>query len=84
MNSMYEKIRAAVEGEFGDVDAFITEQLQSRVPLVENIGHYIVAAGGKRLRRGRPTVNAEWDNPSSVLVDDFIYSRAFHVLVGMG
>ena len=33
------------------------------------------------LRRGRPTVNAEWNNPSSVLVGDFIYSRAFQVLV---
>ena len=33
------------------------------------------------LRRGRPTVNAEWNNPSSVLVGDFIYSRAFQILV---
>jgi octaprenyl-diphosphate synthase len=36
------------------------------------------------LRRGRPTVNAEWNNPSSVLVGDFIYSRAFQVLVRIG
>jgi len=36
------------------------------------------------LRRGRPTVNAEWNNPSSVLVGDFIYSRAFQMLVRIG
>ena len=36
------------------------------------------------LRRGRPTVNAAWNNPSSVLVGDFIYSRAFQVLVSIG
>jgi octaprenyl-diphosphate synthase len=36
------------------------------------------------LRRGRPTVNAQWNNPSSVLVGDFIYSRAFQVLVNIG
>jgi octaprenyl-diphosphate synthase len=36
------------------------------------------------LRRGRPTVNAQWNNPSSVLVGDFIYSRAFQVLVKIG
>jgi octaprenyl-diphosphate synthase len=33
------------------------------------------------LRRGRPTVNSEWNNPSSVLVGDFMYSRAFQILV---
>ena len=36
------------------------------------------------LRRGRPTVNEAWNNPSSVLVGDFIYSRAFQVLVEIG
>jgi octaprenyl-diphosphate synthase len=29
------------------------------------------------MRRGRKTVNAQWNNPSSVLVGDFLYSRAF-------
>lgn len=126
---MYQKFRAAVEPDFQAVNKFIVEQLHSNVPLVENIGHYIVDAGGKRLRpllvllsaracgigneqhipmaavvefihtatllhddvvdmstlrRGRPTVNAEWNNPSSVLVGDFIYSRAFQVLVQIG
>lgn len=126
---MYQKIRSVVESDFNAVDQFVINQLHSTVPLVENIGHYIVEAGGKRLRpilvllaanacnrkteqhislaaviefihtatllhddvvdmsalrRGRPTVNAQWNNPSSVLVGDFIYSRAFQILVQIG
>ncbi|GJM14589.1 MAG: octaprenyl diphosphate synthase [Pseudohongiella sp.] len=125
----YQQIRTVVEADFEAVDKFIVDQLYSNVPLVENIGHYIVEAGGKRLRpllvllaaktcnidneqhvslasviefihtatllhddvvdmsslrRGRPTVNANWNNPSSVLVGDFIYSRAFQILVTLG
>jgi len=125
----YQQIRSVVEADFKAVDKFIVDQLYSNVPLVENIGHYIVEAGGKRLRpllvllaaktcnidnqahvslasviefihtatllhddvvdmsslrRGRPTVNANWNNPSSVLVGDFIYSRAFQILVTLG
>ena len=126
---MYQQIRSVVESDFLAVNDFIIEQLYSEVPLVENIGHYIVEAGGKRmrpilvllaarccnnkndhhislaaviefihtatllhddvvdmstLRRGRPTVNEQWNNPSSVLVGDFIYSRAFQILVQIG
>ena len=126
---MYQDIRSVVSADMNAVDTYIVEQLHSQVPLVENIGHYIVDAGGKRLRpilvllaarccgseqdapvalaaviefihtatllhddvvdmselrRGRPTVNAEWNNPSSVLVGDFIYSRAFQLLVEIG
>ncbi len=126
---MYQELRAVVESDFLAVNDFIIDQLYSQVDLVENIGHYIVEAGGKRmrpllvllaaracstgsdkhipmaaviefihtatllhddvvdmstLRRGRPTVNAEWNNPSSVLVGDFIYSRAFQILVQIG
>ena len=127
--NMYKKIRDSVSTDMISVDQFIIDQLHSRVPLVENIGHYIVDAGGKRLRpilvllaarccnisdsrhinlaaviefihtatllhddvvdmsalrRGRPTVSVEWNNPSSVLVGDFIYSRAFQLLVEIG
>lgn len=126
---MYQQIRSVVGADFKAVDKFIVDQLYSNVPLVENIGHYIVDAGGKRLRpllvllaaktckidtqqhvalasviefihtatllhddvvdmsslrRGRPTVNENWNNPSSVLVGDFIYSRAFQILVTLG
>ncbi len=33
------------------------------------------------LRRGRPTANAAFGNSASVLVGDFLYSRAFQVMV---
>lgn len=119
----------AVEDDFAAVNQLIIDQLHSDVGLVENIGHYIVDAGGKRLRpllvllcanalgyqhkqhidlaaiiefihtatllhddvvdvsdlrRGRPTANAQWGNAPSVLVGDFLYSRAFQMLVAIG
>jgi octaprenyl-diphosphate synthase len=122
-------IRASVAEDFDRVNTLIVEQLRSSVPMVENIGHYIVEAGGKRLRpllvllvaracgylgddhirlaaviefihtatllhddvvdishlrRGRPTANAEFGNASSVLVGDFLYSRAFQMMVALG
>ena len=36
------------------------------------------------LRRGRKTVNAAWGNPASVLVGDFMHSRAFEMMVEIG
>jgi octaprenyl-diphosphate synthase len=121
-----EKIRLTVATEFERVNQLIVEQLHSNVPMVENVGHYIVDAGGKRLRpllvlltasalggceaahikfaaiiefihtatllhddvvdisslrRGRPTANAEFGNAPSVLVGDFLYTRAFQLMV---
>jgi octaprenyl-diphosphate synthase len=35
------------------------------------------------LRRGRRTANAAFGNPASVLVGDFLYSRAFQMMVGI-
>jgi octaprenyl-diphosphate synthase len=35
------------------------------------------------LRRGRPTANATWNNPTAVLVGDFLISRAFDLLVDL-
>lgn len=126
---MYKQIRAVVATDFEAVNQVIVDQLYSDVALVESIGHYIIDAGGKRMRpvlvllsarsclyegadhvrlaaviefihtatllhddvvdmsamrRGRPTANEKWNNPSSVLVGDFIYSRAFQILVGIG
>lgn len=108
------------------VDRIITQRLSSGVPLVGNVSHYIISAGGKRLRpallllccgalgyegdqrfnmaavvefihtatllhddvvdesalrRGNPTANARFGNPASVLVGDFLYSRAFQMMV---
>jgi octaprenyl-diphosphate synthase len=124
-----QQARNLVANEFDAVNELIIDQLHSNVPLVENIGHYIVDAGGKRLRpllcllcaganaaiqknhitlaaviefihtatllhddvvdiselrRGKPTANAAWGNASSVLVGDFLYTRAFQLLVSIG
>lgn len=110
----------------GQMDAVIERRLKSEVALVSQVSHYIVAAGGKRLRpallllmcgalgfrgdqrynlaavvefihtatllhddvvdestlrRGRATANEAFGNPASVLVGDFLYSRAFQMMV---
>lgn len=123
------QLRATVAREFEQVNQLIVEQLQSDVDMVENVGHYIVDAGGKRLRpllvllsasalgecsqshiafaaiiefihtatllhddvvdlsalrRGRPTANAQFGNAPSVLVGDFLYTRAFQLMVRLG
>ena len=117
-----------VRDDFEAVNNLIINQLHSDVGLVENIGQYIVDAGGKRLRplmvllaaraagysgdrhiplaaiiefihtatllhddvvdtsdlrRGRATANARWGNAPSVLVGDFLYSRAFQMMVAL-
>lgn len=36
------------------------------------------------LRRGKATANAKWGNAPSVLVGDFLYSRAFEMMVQLG
>ena len=36
------------------------------------------------LRRGRPTANESFGNPASVLVGDFLYSRAFQMMLDAG
>ncbi|WP_163558332.1 octaprenyl diphosphate synthase [Halomonas sp. NO4] len=43
-------LHAAVADDFAAVNRTIMAQLASRVPLVETIGQYIIASGGKRLR----------------------------------
>ena len=37
---------------------------------------------GSTLRRGRATANQHFGNPASVLVGDFLYSRAFQMMLG--
>jgi octaprenyl-diphosphate synthase len=39
---------------------------------------------GSGLRRGRQTANLIWGNPASVLVGDFLFSRAFELMVEDG
>ena len=114
--------------EMQRVDEVIRHRLASQVALINQIAHYIVSAGGKRirprlvllfadalgfdgperyelaaivefihtatllhddvvdessLRRGRQTANALFGNAASVLVGDFLYSRAFQMMVGV-
>jgi len=114
--------------EMAAVDRVIQERLRSDVALVNQIAHYIITAGGKRirprlvllfanalgfaggerhllaaivefihtatllhddvvdessLRRGRQTANALFGNAASVLVGDFLYSRAFQMMVSV-
>ncbi len=109
-----------------EVDQVIARRLDSGVPLIGQVAHYLIAAGGKRLRpalllltcgalgyrgeqrfnlaavvefihtatllhddvvddsalrRGHATANETFGNPASVLVGDFLYSRAFQMMV---
>jgi len=111
-----------------DVDVMIHARLQSDVALINQLGHYIINSGGKRLRpalvilsaracgyegrnyanlatiiefihtatllhddvvdgsemrRGKETANTLWGNEASVLVGDFLYTRAFEMMVEM-
>lgn len=122
-------IRAPVSDDLQAVDELILQRLRSDVVLINQIGHYIVGSGGKRLRpllvllaaracdyqgerhhdmaaivefihtatllhddvvdgselrRNRDTANAVWGNEASVLVGDFLYSRAFEMMVDVG
>src|SRR5690606_30758780 len=38
---------------------------------------------GSKLRRGRDTANEVWGNEASVLVGDYVYSRAFEMMVAL-
>jgi octaprenyl-diphosphate synthase len=39
---------------------------------------------GSTMRRGRDTANEVWGNEASVLVGDYVYSRAFEMMVSLG
>ena len=118
-----------VKADFEQLNAMVIENLDSRVPLVEEIADYLVDSGGKRLRplltllsaklfgyqgndhitlatvieflhtamllhddvvdesdlrRGKKTANVKWGNAPSVLVGDFLHSRAFELMVEVG
>lgn len=118
-------IQSLIQKDMEQVNVEILQQLNSDVPLVNQLGFYIIQSGGKRirpmiallaahalghfeknvttcaafvefihtatllhddvvdesdLRRGRNTANAEFGNAASVLVGDFIYTRAFQMM----
>jgi octaprenyl-diphosphate synthase len=119
-------LKHAVSTDLNKVDKLIMSNLYSDIPLVQDIGKYIIEGGGKRLRpllvlisanacgyvgdqqvtlaaviefihtatllhddvvdgsmlrRGNATANNKWGNEAAVLVGDFLYSRAFQLMV---
>ena len=122
-----------VKSDMANVSRTIASNLDSDVALINQLGAYIVQAGGKRLRpvalllaakatstdqdnssseetllaaivefihtatllhddvvdesemrRGRETANEVFGNAASVLVGDYLYSRAFQMMVQVG
>jgi octaprenyl-diphosphate synthase len=123
-----EEIRELVADDLKKTDQVIIAQLASDVALVNQVAHYIIGCGGKRLRplsvvlaaracgyaeqkhvdaaaiiefihtatllhddvvdgsemrRGRDTANHVFGNQASVLVGDYLYSRAFQMMVDL-
>ena len=125
----FKEIQALIANDMGDVNSLIQKRLQSDVVLINQLSHYIIGNGGKRLRpmlalltaracgykgqqhvdiaaivefihtatllhddvvdesdmrRGKDTANNIWGNQAAVLVGDFLYSRAFEMMVDVG
>ncbi|AUH02257.1 octaprenyl diphosphate synthase [Pectobacteriaceae bacterium CE70] len=123
-----EQITALTAQDMAAVNKTILEQLNSDVILINQLGHYIISGGGKRIRpmiavlaaralnyqgdkhttvaaliefihtatllhddvvdesdmrRGKATANATFGNAASVLVGDFIYTRAFQMMTSI-
>ncbi len=122
----FDDVMSRCQSDMQAVDQVIRQRLSSDVALVNQLSHYIVNSGGKRLRpllavlsarvfdyqgdlhyllaaivefihtatllhddvvdesdlrRGNETANALFGNAASVLVGDFLYSRAFEMMV---
>ena len=122
----FDDVMALCQPDMRAVDQVIQQRLSSDVALVNQLSHYIINSGGKRLRpllvllsansygyqgdthhllaaiiefihtatllhddvvdeselrRGNETANALFGNAASVLVGDFLYSRAFEMMV---
>ncbi|SJM91969.1 octaprenyl diphosphate synthase [Crenothrix polyspora] len=125
----FDSIKDLTTTEAKAVDQLIIDELSSDVVLINQMGHYIVGNGGKRLRpmllllagkalggtthnhlilaaviefihtatllhddvvdesdlrRGKESANAVWGNAASVLVGDYLYSKAFEMMVRTG
>ncbi len=124
-----QSIYTLVEAERKSLDASMIAALESPLAVVEDIGHYIVDQGGKKLRslllilmakalnyegsesiqlgvvielihtatllhddviddaalrRGKKTAHLLFTPSHSILVGDFLYSRAFELMVSVG
>ena len=122
----FSEIQALIKGELDLMNKILVDRLDSNVDLINQMSHYIINSGGKRIRplllllcakatdydgdyhysmavvielihtatllhddvvdqsitrRGQETANELWGNAPSVLVGDFLYSRAFEIMV---
>ena len=120
------EIQALMKNELDQMNKILVNRLDSNVNLINQMSHYIISSGGKRIRplllllcaratdydgdyhysmavvielihtatllhddvvdqsttrRGQETANELWGNAPSVLVGDFLYSRAFEIMV---
>lgn len=125
----FNSIRQLADPDMQAVNTLIQHRLHSEVVLINQLSHYIIGSGGKRLRpllallvaracgyqgdkhidvaaivefihtatllhddvvdesdmrRGKETANNVWGNQAAVLVGDFLYSRAFEMMVAVG
>ena len=117
------------QADMAEINALITERMQSEVAVIPALAAHLIAAGGKRLRpllcvaaarlcgtantrhhnlsaavefihtatllhddvvdssqlrRGKVAAHLIWGAPSSVLVGDFLFARAFELMVETG
>ena len=122
----FSEIQALMKSDLEMMDNILINRLNSNVELINQMSHYIINSGGKRIRplllllcaratsysgkdhhamavvielihtatllhddvvdesttrRGHNTANELWGNAPSVLVGDFLYSRAFEIMV---
>ena len=122
----FSEIQALMKSDLEMADDILINRLNSNVELINQMSHYIINSGGKRIRplllllcaratsysgkdhyamavvielihtatllhddvvdesatrRGQNTANELWGNAPSVLVGDFLYSRAFEIMV---
>ncbi len=120
---------ALCDADMAQINAMITERMQSEVAVIPALAEHLIAAGGKRLRpllcvaaarlcatdninhhnlsaavefihtatllhddvvdssqlrRGKVAAHLIWGAPSSVLVGDFLFARAFELMVETG
>lgn len=122
----FKQIQDLMKVDMKKVDDILINRLDTDVDLINQMSHYIITSGGKRLRplllllcaratnyegehhyplaavielihtatllhddvvdesktrRGGDSANEIWGNAASVLVGDFLYSRAFEIMV---
>ena len=122
----FEQIQDLMKVDIKKVDDILISRLDTDVDMINQMSHYIITSGGKRLRplllllcakatnydgeyhyplavvielihtatllhddvvdesntrRGGNSANEIWGNAASVLVGDFLYSRAFEIMV---